>query len=362
MQIKILRRRYSLLELRILIKSIAKLIFSPQKVLNFLLVKISLFLKMENCLGLPFNINIEPTANCNYKCVKCERFSDSYRDDGQMFEDKSLPFEHYRKILDDIGNILLSVRLWHFGEPLLNRNIIRMIEYAKKKNIIVAISSNLSLLSCQGAKDLVRSGLDYLVVSFDGATAKTYSRYHGMDYFDRVVENIKTLVSVKSKLKSLTPFIELQFIVMRDNEAEIALLKKLSTSLGVNKVTYLKLDKDKINLGNFKLSSFVDLLPKNKDFILDKDAIQKISLCHIPWEGALIRYSGVVLPCVEDTGQSYSMGRVFHNERYGGFKQIWKSDAYRAFRRNIIDNINDIQICARCAQRDNNIEDQIPLC
>jgi len=362
MQVKILRRRYTLLELCVLIKSIIRVILSPKKIGNFLLVKISLFFKMSNCLGLPFNINIEPTANCNYECIKCERFSQMYQDDGQTFEGKAMPFEYYCKLIDEIGDILLSVRLWHFGEPLFNKDIMRMIKYAKKKNIIVALSSNLSLLTSSDANALVCSGLDYLVVSFDGGSPETYNRYHGVNYFQKVVENMKLLVSVKHKLKAQTPFIELQFIVMKDNEGEIPKIKKLSAELGVNKVTFLKLDKDKINLVKFKLSNYDDILPKNKEFVLNKNNIRRINRCNIPWEGALVRYSGLVLPCVEDIGQRHAMGRLIYNGKYLGFRRIWKNDAYCNFRRDIKDGINDIAICGNCAQRNNNIQDQIFTC
>jgi len=362
MQIRILRRRYTILELRVLLKSILKLFLSPKKIANFLLVKISLFLKMKDCLGLPFNINIEPTGSCNYECVKCERFSDGYRDEGEIVRGKHMPFEHYLKIIDDIGDFLLSLRLWNFGEPLLHKDIFRMISYAKKKNIIVAISSNLSLLSPSGAEELVSCGLDYLVVSFDGGSAETYSLYHGVDYFEKVMENIKALVSAKEKLSSLTPFIELQFIVMRGNERELGKVKKFSEELGVNKITFLRVDKEKINFRRFNLLNRDDILPNNKDYVLDKDAIRLIKRCNNPWEGALIRYSGLVFPCVEDIGETHPMGRVFYEGRYLGFKQIWKSKNYRNFRAEIKNKINDIKICRNCAQRDNNIEDQIFLC
>ena len=199
-------------------------------------------------------------------------------------------------------------------------------------------------------------------MSFDGCSPETYSLYHGVAYFDKVVKNIKMLVSAKNKLRSFSPFIELQFILMKENEWEIAKIKKLSGELGVNKITFLRLDKDKINFSKFNLLSYSDILPKNQDFILNKNTIQEINHCSIPCEGTLVRYSGLVLPCVEDIGQSYNMGRVFHNGRYLGFKQIWNGDNYRNFRSYIKKSINEIKICCNCAQRNNNIEDQIFLC
>jgi len=357
---KILRRKYKFSELYILRKSLLKLLLSPKRLLNFFLVRISLFFKMEKCLGLPIHINIEPTGSCNYQCIKCERFSDIYVDDGPVFNDKNMPFEYYRQIINDIGDTLLTLRLWNYGEPLINKDIFDMIKYAKKKNVIVAISSNLSLLTSESAKDLICSGLDYLVVSFDGASSETYNLYHGRRYFDKVVNNIEALVKSKKSLRYSTPLIELQFIVMKENEEEINKIRNLAGELGVDKMTYLRIHKDRLNLSKFKgFDSNADILPKNKDFCLNKEEIRRIIFCSIPWEGTLIRYSGLVLPCVSDIGQQHGMGRLFQNGNYLGFRKLWNNYNYRKFRRQIASNINRLETCFDCAQRNNNIKDQI---
>ena len=315
---------------------------------------------MKKCLGLPINILIEPTGRCNYQCVKCERFSDIYKDDGDVFKGKNMPLEYYRQIIDDIGDTLLTLRLWHYGEPFLNADIFDMIKYAKEKNIIVGISSNLSLLTEEGAGELIQSGLDYLVISFDGASNETYNLYHGRDYFNKVVGNIRTLIKLKESLKSSLPFVELQFIVMKENEKEMEKVKGLVNELGVDKLVYQRVYIDRLDLEKLKnFNSNEDLLPANEDFRLDTEKIRSIKFCRIPWEEAVIRYSGVVLPCCADLGQKGEMGRLFQEGSYYGFRELWNNRAYRDFRRQIIDNIQKIDLCFICPQRNNNIEEQI---
>lgn len=315
---------------------------------------------MKKCLGLPINILIEPTGSCNYQCLKCERFSDIYKDDGDVFKGKNMPLEHYRQIIDDIGDTLLTLRLWHYGEPFLNADIFDMIKYAKKKNIIVGISSNLSLLTEEGAKELIQSGLDYLVISFDGASSQTYNLYHGRDYFNKVVGNIRTLIKLKESLKSSLPFVELQFIVMKENEKEMEKVKDLAGELGVDKLTFLKLDKANINFTKFKdFYSDKDILPINEEFCLNEQEMKRISFCRIPWEETLIRYSGAILPCAVDLGQKHEIGNLFQQNTYFGFRRLWNSDKYWNFRRQIVNNINEIDICSGCAKRDNYSKNQI---
>jgi MoaA/NifB/PqqE/SkfB family radical SAM enzyme len=351
---KLLRRNYTFAELFIFRKALVKILLSPKKIINFLLVKISSFLKLNKSLGMPLNILIEPTERCNYHCIKCEKFSEKYKNNIRSFARRDISFNHYCKLIDEIGDVLLTLRLWHYGEPFLNKDIFRMIKYAKEKNIIVAISSNLSLLTEEKAKNLIDSKLDYLIVSFDGASEQTYGLYHGKNYFHKVVNNLRRLVELKKKKKSLNPFIELQFIVMKENEKEIEKVRELAEDLGVNKLTYLKLDTTNINFRQIKnLSSKDDILPKSKDYCFDLEEMNRINFCSIPWEETLIRYSGAILPCAADLSQVYQMGRLFDENNYFGFKRLWNNKDYRKLREAVRSDINRVKICYSCLKRNN---------
>ncbi|MCF7916153.1 MAG: radical SAM protein [Candidatus Omnitrophica bacterium] len=315
---------------------------------------------MKKCLGLPFNIFIEPTELCDYRCIKCQRFYDVYTDDGLIFGSKNMSFFYYRKVIDDIGDTLLTLRLWYSGEPLLNKDIFRMIEYAKKKDIVVVVSTVLSSLNASEAERLVKSGLDYLLISFDGASERTYNLYHGKKHFNKVVDNIRNIVVAKKKFHFSTPLVELQFIVMKENESQMNKIKNLSQELGVNKLTYQKLEKSKINFNKFKdFDSERDILPKNKDYCLNQKEIDCIRSCRVPWEETLIRYSGLVLPCCIDLAQKYKMGRLFQRGEYIGFRNIWNSNNYQDFRNQIVNRIDKIDICSNCSKKDNSCEDHI---
>jgi len=357
--LKILRREYTLKELFIFKKSILRILVDPRKIANFLLIKLSFFLKSNICLGLPINLNIEPSGECNYNCLKCGRLSDAYFDPHNNNKNKQMPFVRFRRIIDDIGKYLLTLRLWHFGEPLMNQDIVKMVKYAKEKNIIVAISSNLSLLDAELAEGLIREKLDYLLVSFDGASAETYKLYHGVDGFNSVINNIKTIVGLKKKLKTKLPFIELQFIVMKENENEINSLNKLAHSLGVNKLSYVRLDATFI--GDNVCKSREDILPRNKNYVLNENKAKSYKNCEIPWTGSIVRYSGDVIPCVTDVGQRFTMGNLFPEGNYFSFRRIWNNNKYIKFRKSVSKGIDKSSICFGCLYRNNNNEDQIKM-
>jgi MoaA/NifB/PqqE/SkfB family radical SAM enzyme len=215
-------------------------------------------------------------------------------------------------------------------------------------------------LTEEKSRELIQSGLDYLIVSCDGASEHTYNLYHRKNYFHQVIKNLRELIKLKKELKSLTPLVELQFIVMKENEKEIAKIRSLAEELKVDKLTYLKLDTTNINFDKFEgIDSKEDILPKNKDYCLDMQIINQIDFCKVPWEETLVRYSGVILPCCVDLSQAYEMGRVFKEGYYLGFKTIWHNSRYCNFRRKISRGINFVKICQHCAKKDNTDNNEI---
>ncbi|MHB8154891.1 MAG: radical SAM/SPASM domain-containing protein [Candidatus Omnitrophota bacterium] len=359
---KVLRRNYSFSQLYCFRKAALKIIFNYRKMINFLLVEVSVFLRLERNLGLPFNILIEPTGNCNYRCIKCEQFTGTYTDDGMVAGSKDMSFDDYRRIIDDIGDTLITLRLWNYGEPLLNKNLFSMVEYAKTKDIFVAVSSNLSLLDQEASRRVVSSGLDYLIVSCDGATEQTYNLCHGRNYFKKVINNIETLIREKKSSGSKLPFVELQFIVMRDNEGEIKAIAEVAGKLGVNKLTYLKLQADRLDINRLKrFGSIKDILPTKKSLRYSEEERKRINFCRVPWEETLIRYSGNVLACCFDIGQLYAMGKLFQEGDYGEFRKIWNNHNYRRFRKLVKASLEAIPSCSCCEKRNNNSNDQIKI-
>jgi len=355
--VKFLRRNYSLEEMLIFSGSLLKLVSRPDRILNYLKVKLSLMLHSEINRGLPLNLHIEPTARCNYRCVKCGRFL--MEDDGNRSgkDRQSMSFDEFRLLMDDLGDTLVTLRLWHYGEPLLNPSLCRMISYAKGKGVIVAVSTNGSLLDEEMSRELVDSGLDYLIVSLDGASRNAYQKAHGVDTFEQVVDNLSALSRIKRRLGSSLPFLDLQFIILKSNEHEVDRVRRLAGRVGADKLTCKRLDENDVNYGIHEgVSSPADLLPSDpaNKFELDEDGSS--GACSVFWEGALIRHDGTVLPCVRDIHEEFVAGNVFQDE--GGFTRIWNSHLFRELRRRAASG-RSIGLCKDCTMRNNSAGDQI---
>lgn len=132
---------------------------------------------------------------------------------------------------------LISIDLFNWGEPLFNKQVYDMIRHAYKHHIITSVSTNFNYFSEKSAEALISSGLDFLILSIDGASQETYEQYRVGGDFQKVIQNIKILVDRKRKLGKKTPFICWQFLVMRHNEHEVEIAKKLSQDLRVDSIT-----------------------------------------------------------------------------------------------------------------------------
>jgi tungsten cofactor oxidoreducase radical SAM maturase len=122
-----------------------------------------------------------------------------------------------------------------FGEPLTHPNILEMIGTVRKRNMAVTLGSNGLLLGAEMARELVRLGVDRLVVSVDGVKPETYASVRGA-MLSQVLSNIRGLNEVKRQLGSLTPALGIEFVLLKTNVTELADLTRFASQLNAARV------------------------------------------------------------------------------------------------------------------------------
>lgn len=335
MPIRIFNQRFSCSELWELRPGITRVALRPAKLTNFLIAYLSRIALRPSVGGLPPFLMLEPSSRCNMSCPMCPFL---VHQEGR-YNPVDMSIDKYRRLMDELGPTLLTLSLWGWGEPLLNEYLPEMIRYARKYNIFVSVSTNSYLMDRGYARDIIASGLDYLIFSVDGATEETYSKYRGKGKFERVIHNIRILQEEKKRLNTLHPFTNLQFIVMRENEHEVSLIKKLAGDLGVNKLSLKKV-------------GLIDEADKEKLLPIDVSYIHRIYRedlddrpCSRPWNTPFITASGDVIVCCGDIRYVYNFGNVFEK---GSFGQIWNGPEFRKFRKHAATHMNQIEMCRRC--------------
>lgn len=109
-----------------------------------------------------------------------------------------IEYSMYQEIINEMWEAgIPSARLQYYGEPLLHHLLPVMIQYATSKDICVDFDTNGYLLSPEISKKLINSGLDELVISIHGMTPEEYITVHNIDAFDKVINNVKTLIRLR---------------------------------------------------------------------------------------------------------------------------------------------------------------------
>ncbi|MEO7961933.1 MAG: radical SAM/SPASM domain-containing protein [Ginsengibacter sp.] len=293
--------------------------------------------------GLPMSISFEPTTSCNLRCPECPSgLREFTRPTGMLKKD------FFRETIDDIYKDILYLIFYFQGEPFLNKDFLEMVNYASQKGIYTATSTNAHYLTDEVARKTVESGLDRLIISIDGTTQEVYRQYRIGGNISKVIQGAKNIVKWKKELKSKTPFVFFQFLVVKPNEHQIDDIKKLAKEIGVDEV-------------RFKTAQVYDfendpnqLIPVNEKFSRykrDKEGkiISKNKLsnhCWKLWQANVITWDGLVVPCCFDKDASHQLG----NLKMQPFRDIWRNDNYKQFRKELMTSRKNIDICANCSE------------
>jgi len=326
------------------INMIDKLSF--RKLLNIILVYLSYFYSRwsKNPLhpASPISLSIEPTTSCNLRCPECPSGLRSFsRPTGML--DKNF----FKEVLDQVHERVFYLVFYFQGEPFLNPEFLDMISYASKKKLYTATSTNAHYFNDETARKTIESGIDRLIISIDGTSQETYEQYRIGGTLNKVLEGTKKLVEWKKKLKSSTPFLVFQFLVVRPNEHQVEEVKKLAKEIGVDKVVFKT-----AQIYDFKNGS--DLIPLNDKYsryrkLSDGTYEIKNSLknqCWKMWHSSVITWDGQVVPCCFDKDAKHKMGSLKEKT----FKEIWNDKAYHKFRASLMKSRKEIDICKNCSE------------
>lgn len=317
-----------------------------KKILNWILVEGSIYLKTKRAWGWPTHAQIEPTNFCNLNCVLCPVTEGLNRPSHHM------RFSTFKKFIDEVKDYLFLIILWDWGEPFLNPKVFEMISYAKHKKIKIVSSTNGHIFAkVEAAEQVVKSGLDYLIIAVDGTSQKIYDRYRKGGELNTVKSGIRNVVMVKRKIQSKSPLLNLRFIAMKHNEHEIHELQKFGYELGVQMVTVKTLNPhgDEKIIANEEYGN--EFIPENPDYRRFKYDLKnhfRIRRMHSPckalWNCPAIHSNGDVCTCTFDVNANYVMGNIPRES----FKQIWRNAFYRSIRGKFRNNYQAIPICSGC--------------
>ncbi|MFC2066179.1 radical SAM/SPASM domain-containing protein [Chloroflexota bacterium] len=265
----------------------------------------------------PLHLDIESTNACDLRCIMCSR-------NFMTEEIGHIEWELFRKVIDEGAKYRLpSVKLNYRGEPLLNPRLPEMVTYAKKKGIIeVQFNTNGLSLTREKTEKLLDAGLDRIIFSFDGATRETYERIRTGSDYEKVVNNIKTLVQIRNERGLKRPSVRVQMVKMKENEHEV---------------------EDFIRMW-LPIANRVAISTRREPAGIDEEKMAHFS-CPQIWQRLMICWDGAVRMCCGDWGGEIVLGNVKESTIY----ELWHSEKLNEIRRlHAEGRFGEILACARC--------------
>ncbi len=193
------------------------------------------------------------TNVCNLKCKHC------YQSAG-----KKLPHElSLEKRLDVINQLaredVISIA-FSGGEPLMDKDIWKVIKRAKENFMYVSVATNGTLITPKVAKRLSDAGVDYVEISLDSVNPEKHDEFRGVKgAWDKAVTGIKNAVAER------TYQVGLASTITRINFDELEELMNFAIELKVDKFFAFNF----IPVGEGKNLIDIDLTPEQREKMLN---------------------------------------------------------------------------------------------
>ncbi len=273
----------------------------------------------------PPYVQIEPTSLCNYRCTFC------FQRDTEFFAKANpamgaMSFERFRDLVDQIEGHVEFVSLDARGEPLLNPELPRLLEYTTGKFLGLKLNTNTSLLTEAAAHAVLASGITTLVFSADAATEPLYSRLRVNGRLDRVLRNIDRFQEIKAK-----------------HYPKRRLLTRVS---GVY-VSSREQDFDAMRAAYAERVDQVVFVPYNAwENIYELPPGRFEAPCSYLWRTMEVLHDGTVSACQNDYRATLGLGRIGTGS---SVSDVWRGSAYAELRAvHAAGRRQSVEPCRRC--------------
>ena len=323
---------------------------------------------------LPVCVYLETTNRCNLLCTTCPR---TY---AELEPPADMSWELFVSIVDQIPNLQRAV-LHGVGEPMLVRNLPRMVGYLKDRGTYVLFNTNGTLLNERNGCALIAAGLDELRVSLDAANAKSFLAVRGKDYFARILRNVRAFRNLQDRDGADRPRVSLWLTGLKETVAELPAFVELAAQIDVREVYLQRLvffEEDAIGLARPDQALYEQLtreegahleaaaeLARSRGIafaasggasepgtsLKRHDEGSPWTLCRRPWTVMYFTANGRALPCCiapfsQRGYENYTLGDATQQS----LREIWNGAAYRSFRDALLSD-KPAASCANCGLR-----------
>lgn len=290
------------------------------------LVKIDPYITSDKTF-LPTDIYLEVSNLCNATCYMCP-YKDLKRKRGFM------NWELFKEIINNCTDIQgkgIEFYLHNFGEPLLDTLLVERIKYIKNKcqKSKVNFSTNAALLTKEKSEEIIKAGLDCMVISLDSLDPEIYSEMRGLK-LEIVMKNVNDLLDLITKLKSNLS-VTMQMVLCDKNKHEEEDFKKMWKDKKVRIVVKY--------MHNF--------LTQGTSYLTDKLSDKQLLPCMQPFMHLMIYWNGDLGLCCWDADHYINLGNI----KDKSIIEIFNTEQYKNIRKSMLDgDCKHIFPCNKCSQ------------
>jgi MoaA/NifB/PqqE/SkfB family radical SAM enzyme len=275
--------------------------------MNILRALAEMQLGKRSCSSRPFVYKIEPCSLCNLRCISCTLTNQEQT----IHEQRIMALDDFMQVIDRVAVNAIRISLSEQGEPLLNRDIYKMIRYATDNRVSTAISTNFNHYDVEQILD---SGLTVLEPCLDGFTQSCYERYRKGGDVEMVKVGIRQVMSLRNQRQSRYPVVDVNVVLFDHVAEERHLIDTFLAECGVDKVTY------RPEIAGFNIPE-TQWQPPRKE------------RCFWLYIAMMIKPDGSVLPCCGKGFDALSYGNILQEE----IGDIWNNKLYRFSRSLFVD-------------------------
>ncbi len=330
--------------------------------------ELSIFAEQE-----PVCLYLEVTNRCNLLCTTCPRTFEELEPEADM------SWDLFTKIVDQTPNIKRVV-LHGVGEPMLVKDLPRMVQYLKQRGVYVLFNTNGTLLTERNGQALIDAGLDELRVSLDAADAGIFQMVRGKDMFDRIVTNVRRFREMQAAQSCELPRVSLWLTGLRETLDQLEAFVRIADSVKVREVYLQRLvfftgetkglarpesalfektttGEEAVIARAAALAATLGIAFSASGATEPETSIKKSredspwSLCRRPWALMYFTATGRAIPCCIAPFSMHGYGSfTLGDATQQTLREIWNGEAYQQFRSQLLSD-KPPSACANCGLR-----------
>ena len=303
----------------------------------------------------PVWAQIEITNACNLKCKMCAHSTHRWQ---SAMPPRMMSMAEFKAIIDQLPYITYAL-LNDVGEPLLNPELIAMIDYANGKGIKTGFFTNATLMTPDMSRRLITAeGLININASMDGGRPETFESIRIGASFTKICSHLQTFGELKKQMDKATPHLSVWMVATQETIEEIYELIRVLEDIGVTHLNVKNIMENEETEGTRLPSEDLRLLESYKETAARRNVVLSYDkmpagncnrpdtrTCVDPWRMVYVNVEGWINPCCYSFGDKDT---YFGNILQDGLKNIWNLEAYRQFRRQLREKMPPV--CIKCPQ------------